>query len=376
MKKTILILAMIFVAVVSQAQTKPTYTFTPRIITIGNGMFVGNYDTTCSCYKDTLLVIMENNTPQIWGKDTIKFYSPVQMVRGVRSDSGIYQGVSLMRTMFSDTVNTYLGSNSGYTSSGIGNSFIGYNAGYAQTGNYNTYVGHQSGNNGTDSYNTYLGANAGGGFAEGKNIIGIGYRAGYGLTTDSMLYIGNTGGSNHFIVGDMKNNSEGLTINGDLTVTGYATAMVPHASFSDTTTQTVTSTTRAFTMKFNTQEDTLCIYDVGDSLIYFRKSGHYEVAISAIADITSGVNQKMELWFQDNGVDIPRSNTIVGISTATTEIVVAVTLMFHMDAGDYIKVKYRGSSTDCQWLFTAKGTSPARPSTPSTVISIKKISDI
>jgi hypothetical protein len=167
--------------------------------------------------------------------------------------------------------NTSIGRSAGQNiTTGTGNTSLGYNAGYSvSAGTNNTFVGGYSGNNiGTGYENTMIGAIAGGsatpgsfanvclGYASGVNIAGsynvmlgsesgysneesgntmIGYRAGYdnvnGLdnvfigklagsseTGSDKLYIANSGTATPLVYGDF--DSEFLTINGDLNITG------------------------------------------------------------------------------------------------------------------------------------------------------------
>jgi len=154
----------------------------------------------------------------------------------------------------------------------------------------------------------------------------------------------------------------------------FINRLVPHASFSDTTTQTISNSAKAYTMKFSTMEDTLGIYNIGDSLFYVRTTGDYEVTISAMANATDN-NRHIGFWVEKNGNIVDRSGVNAYIANSNNSVQVSKTIILKMSIGQYFKIKYSGDSNTVRWLFTAKGSSPIKPSCPSATLTIKKISD-
>jgi len=249
MKKIILIL-LLAISFASFGQTKPTYTHGLGLIKYGNIIFVGNYDTTCSCFTDTTMFIMENANPQIWSKTKTEFFGPLISKGYFNTDSSIYvHGYDLIRYKDSKE-SVYLGrycgtNNTGENFSGVGNfvgfgnttnnftgmgfhcgdsnkiiDFVGFGdyAGYKNRGQYFTGVSGYCGKLNTGKWFSGLGYNCG--YENtGKYFMGFGYEAGYANTLDSVLYIGKENQTGHdslttLLYGRMSKNKERLRING------------------------------------------------------------------------------------------------------------------------------------------------------------------
>ncbi|MDD2286907.1 MAG: hypothetical protein PHU98_06185 [Mariniphaga sp.] len=158
------------------------------------------------------------------------------------------------------------------------------------------------------------------------------------------------------------------------TLKGYTAEQLHFATIYDTTIQTFASTTKAYPLTFNCNGAIYGItHTAGDSVITVANSATYKFLVSSIADMTVGTNGKLEIWFRLNDIDVPYSNTIVNIpSSVETTLVVEMILVLH--AGDKVKLMRRASDTNVRILFTTKGTSPVRPATPSSILTVLKVS--
>src|SRR5512135_3043917 len=84
----------------------------------------------------------------------------------------------------------------------------------------------------------------------------------------------------------------------------------PYAQLSDSTTQTIGSTTTAYPITFNTQDIISGITHstvTNPSRITIPTAGVYLVTFSAIGKSTA-VNKVLEIWLAVDGTNVPRSN--------------------------------------------------------------------
>lgn len=110
------------------------------------------------------------------------------------------------------------------------------------------------------------------------------------------------------------------------------------------------------------------------SIINIATEGTYGFIFSTICDCTSGNGTTVDIWFRKNGLDVDRSNTRVQIATATNIIISIADMVIDCEANDEIEMFWVGSSTNDRLLAIAAQASPTRPATPSTILTIKKIS--
>jgi len=109
------------------------------------------------------------------------------------------------------------------------------------------------------------------------------------------------------------------------------------------------------------------------SRICFTTSGEYLVAVSAIAD-SDTTNKKMELWANVDGANVARSNTIVNMPNANSEMIIAVTFIITATATSCLQLRTTADNDGVQMLATAAGSDPTRPACPSIIVTINKIS--
>lgn len=152
--------------------------------------------------------------------------------------------------------------------------------------------------------------------------------------------------------------------------------ITPHAVLYSTYTQVQTDGSAAQYIELNSSYHKYGFTQVNKSTWQVTNAGIYEFCFSGIADLIQVPPADIEVWLRINNVDIPDSNTIVAITNAVTEMTVAVCLMEEVAANSTFNMMSYSADTDTQWLYTAAGTTPTRPATPSVILTVKKISGI
>ena len=164
----------------------------------------------------------------------------------------------------------------------------------------------------------------------------------------------------------------GGTVTGLIDFTGEGGLSLPHMQQSDSTSQNIADIAAAQLVTFNTDVYKQHITRTSSSRFTIEFGGSYLIAISAIADLAIGTNKHIEIWLRVNGVDVVGSNTRVQIA-GSIETVVAVTFIQDLSAGDYFEFWTWGDSAACQWLATAKASTPTRPGVPSIIMTCNQI---
>ena len=146
---------------------------------------------------------------------------------------------------------------------------------------------------------------------------------------------------------------------------------VPHATISDSTTQTIADAAVAQAITFDTNDELDGIAHsttTNPSRIYAETAGHYMVFISVICDLATGTNQQLDIWFRLDGADIARSNTTI-ILSGTAKQILAVQIDIPMTAGQYFEVMMAGGNTAVRIEATAAQVTPTRPASPSIILT-------
>lgn len=150
----------------------------------------------------------------------------------------------------------------------------------------------------------------------------------------------------------------------------------PYGMFSDSTTQRVLNVANAQAVAFNTDETKYRITHntaVNNSRIYIDIAGTYLITVSGIADLSAGANEHLHLWLAVDGTNVARSNTIVQIPTASTEMVIMVSYLQSFTYNQYFEIIMWGTSTNVGIFATAAGVSPTRPACPSIILTVNRV---
>ena len=178
------------------------------------------------------------------------------------------------------------------------------------------------------------------------------------------------------------NNSDVLTIAANTTASnisssnyiGWGNKIVrPYGVFSDTTTQTASSTTTAYSFKANTTEESLGVSVVSGTLFKVDFPGIYNIQFSTQVQKNSANAAEAEIWLAITGTNVPRSNTATWIAGSNSKSVAAWNFVHKLNAGEYIELKYRVGDTGITFPYITSSTSPARPEIPSLILTITQV---
>jgi hypothetical protein len=163
-----------------------------------------------------------------------------------------------------------------------------------------------------------------------------------------------------------------LNVGRDLRVDGNVFLNIPYGSFYSMKTQTVGSTTVAYAMDFNTTVDNFMVQRYGDTNFGVGVAGDYEIILSVIG-ISMEDTKHLNIWLQNNGVNVVGSNTKMEIVKQNAETILAVNFIIDLNTTDRFRVMYASDSTTITLPYYPASSSPSIPSTPSSIMTIKKI---
>ncbi len=147
----------------------------------------------------------------------------------------------------------------------------------------------------------------------------------------------------------------------------------PYGSFLSTQAQTVAAANTTTPITMDTTATASQTY-VSGSRVYVQATGIYRVLFTAQLDTTSGGQQQVYIWFRQNGVNIPNSNSTFTIQN-NGENVAACEIYVSMLAGDYVEVVMQSPDAGMRaQYFPAAGSTPNNyPAIPSIILDINKI---
>ena len=149
----------------------------------------------------------------------------------------------------------------------------------------------------------------------------------------------------------------------------------PYGAFQDSTDQTAANTTTAYAVTFNTTDYSNGIYVSNSSRLNVRNYGIYNIQFSFQFKNTSNDGQDVDIWFRKNGTDVAGSNSKFYLPARKntgdpSHLIAAMNYVLEMNANDYVQVMWRVSNTGVSLEQYPTDTSPTRPATPSTIITV------
>jgi len=149
----------------------------------------------------------------------------------------------------------------------------------------------------------------------------------------------------------------------------------PYGAFQDSTDQTAANTTTAYAVTFNTTDYSNGIYVSNSSRLNVRNYGIYNIQFSFQFKNTSNDGQDVDIWFRKNGTDVAGSNSKFYLPARKStgdpsHLIAAMNYVLEMNANDYVQVMWRVSNTSVSLEQYPTDTSPTRPATPSTIITL------
>lgn len=109
------------------------------------------------------------------------------------------------------------------------------------------------------------------------------------------------------------------------------------------------------------------------SIMEVSVAGDWGFIFSSLCS-SSSAGTTFDIWFRKNGTNVDRSNTRTEVANSNNVIVSVADVVMTLTANDKIEMFWVSSSTNGQLLAIAAQANPTRPATPSTILTIKKIS--
>lgn len=160
---------------------------------------------------------------------------------------------------------------------------------------------------------------------------------------------------------------------------GFGAAAIGYwGSFWSTQTQTIPNANTIYRLNVNNADPSNndISYDVSNpSRIQVLNAGVYNIQFSAQIEKTNSGAATIYIWFRQNGVDIPASNTRVDLD-GTKHHVSSWNYILDMSGNDYFEIAYSSTDTAVQFKTFPSGTSPTNPVIPSVIITAQQIANI
>jgi hypothetical protein len=106
--------------------------------------------------------------------------------------------------------------------------------------------------------------------------------------------------------------------------------------------------------------------------IIFANTGTYNVNFLGQFTFSGGAsNYNIECWYSKNGVVVPNSGYVFTTTSAQgAQVLANVEVPIQVVPGDYIQFHWWSGAAGMQLLYTAAGTNPTRPASPSANLTI------
>ena len=155
----------------------------------------------------------------------------------------------------------------------------------------------------------------------------------------------------------------------------------PNGAFSSTVSQTAAVANTAYNVTFNTTEVSQDVSLVGGYQIVTAKAGRYNFQFSAQVANADNATQTIDIWFHKNGVDVPRSNTRLGMAQRKNAsipfyAVGTVNVLLDMAAGDNVSLQWSTTNTLATLSATPASLTPVQPVIPSVIFTATFVSKI
>lgn len=152
----------------------------------------------------------------------------------------------------------------------------------------------------------------------------------------------------------------------------------PHGSFQDTTNQTISSTTTAYAMTFNTTDFAEFVSIASGSRITVALSGIYELQFSSQFTNTDSAIQDVDIWIRKNGTDVPLSRGQISVPNRHGSVDGAIlpswNYLVPLAANDYVELMWSATSTTVSMKTLPTATNPTRPQAASVIATMTHIS--
>ena len=153
----------------------------------------------------------------------------------------------------------------------------------------------------------------------------------------------------------------------------------PNGAFQDSTTQTAANNTTAYPITFNTTDFSNGVTMVSGSRFTVEHAGMYNLQFSIQLENLTSTIESIDIWFRQNGTDIPASNSRFGVSArkgagVASHLIAGLNYFVEMQADDYVELVWCTTDVLAKIVAYAAGTSPTRPSVPSVIATMTYVS--
>jgi hypothetical protein len=168
---------------------------------------------------------------------------------------------------------------------------------------------------------------------------------------------------------------------GDTGATGAGGALAYYGSFYSLQDQTAANTTTAYAViaELTDEANGVSMQTDGTNLtrLTFTNGGTYNIQFSLQFINPGNADANFNIWFRQNGIDIPDSNTQYTIQKSHAggdgTTVPALNFINTFNAGDYIQVMWQTEDTNVSIQTLPAGTTPTTPVTPSVILTAQQI---
>lgn len=131
-------------------------------------------------------------------------------------------------------------------------------------------------------------------------------------------------------------------------------------------------------MTFNVAPIQRGITIVDGNKIYVDRDGIYNWQISVQLNNADTKANSFDIWGRKNGINIPDSNTSYTVPSShggkPGRVVPALNFWMELQANDYVEVMWYADNPLVTIEYTGTQTSPARPATPSIILTVNEVS--
>jgi hypothetical protein len=146
----------------------------------------------------------------------------------------------------------------------------------------------------------------------------------------------------------------------------------------DTTDQTITSTTTAYTVNLNGQDpDSNGVSIVNGNEITYAHDGVYNFTYSLQVQNADNQAHAMSVWIRKNGVDVVDSTSYYSVPSShggsPGNLIAICNYTFEVVAGDYVQIMWQAESTNVSLQTIPAGTTPTTPQSPSAIVTTQQV---
>lgn len=152
----------------------------------------------------------------------------------------------------------------------------------------------------------------------------------------------------------------------------------PYGSFQSTVDQTISSTTTAYAMTFNTTDFSDGVSLESSSHLVAGFSGIYNLQFSTQFSNSDTQIQDVSVWFRKNGTNIANSNSEFSVPNShggsDGRLIAALNIYVDLQKDQYVEIMWSATNTAVKMDYLATQTNPTRPATPSVIATMQYVS--